>query len=201
MPWASSPPAGSDSPGAESRTQIPPSIRSASKARSATPVSTVAIVSASAGLAGAEEAAVVEPFEGQLLDRGPGPVGVEADLAEEDPVGPGDRPFPQPDRVRAVEAVRELAQAAADRLGALAGSGLDLDPGDPEAGELGGEVRRHPALPGDRPRPLVGCARLRSRPSQLASAAAVAASRSSTRCSSWAALSSPTLALCRVPPG
>ena len=52
------------------------------------------------------------------------------------------------DRLGAVEAVGELAQAAPDRLGALARAGLDLDPGDPQAGELGGDMRRDPALPG-----------------------------------------------------
>ena len=51
------------------------------------------------GQAAALEGAVVEALEGELLDRGAGAVGVEADLAEEDPVGPGDRPFAHVDRV------------------------------------------------------------------------------------------------------
>ena len=96
------------------------STRSASKARSATPVSTVAIVSASCGQSRGHEAAFLEPVERELLDRRPGAVGVEADVAEEDAVGPGDRAFAELDRVRPVEAVGEVAQALADRLGRCA---------------------------------------------------------------------------------
>ena len=73
------------------------------------------------GQAVAAEAAVFEPLEGQLLDRGAGAVGVEADLAVEDAVGPRDRPFAQVDRLGAVDAVGEVAQAAPHRLGAAAG--------------------------------------------------------------------------------
>ena len=73
------------------------------------------------GQAVALEGAVVEAVQRQLLDRRGVAVGVEPDLAEEDPVGPGDRPLAQVDRVGAVEAVGEVAEAAADRLGALAG--------------------------------------------------------------------------------
>ena len=126
--------------------QRPPSRRSASKARRATPVSTIAIVSASREQAAALEGAVVDAVEGELLDRRAGAIGVEADLAEEDPVGPGNRALAQVDRVGAIEAIGEVAEAAAHRLGAAAGAGVDLDPGDPQSGELGGEVRRHPTL-------------------------------------------------------
>jgi len=140
------------------------------------------------GQPAALEGAVVEPLQRELLDRGAGLVRVEADLAEEDPVGPGDRAFPEADRVRAVEAVGELSQAAADALRAWAGTAVDRDRGDAETGELGGEMGGDPALV--RPQ-------LRLPPS----AAAVARSRSATLAPSWAAVRSPMLALCRVPPG
>ena len=116
-PAASSPGCpGSDSPGRRVADAEPPPSRSASKARRATPVSTSRSSARRAGMPTALEAAVLEAFEGELLDRGAGAVGVEPDLAEEDPVGPGDRPLAQVDRVRAVEAVGEVAKAAADRL-------------------------------------------------------------------------------------
>src|SRR6185369_13318462 len=79
--------------------------------------------------AAALEGAVVEALQRELLDRRAGLVGVEADLAEEDPVGPGDRPFAEADRVGAVEAIGELAQAAADALRAGAGAAVDRDRG------------------------------------------------------------------------
>lgn len=130
----------------------------------------------------------METLQRELLDRGAGVVGVEPDLAEEDPVCPGDRAFAEANRVRAVEAVGELAQATADPLGAGAGTAVDRDRGDTEPGELGGEMGGDPALV--RPQ-------LRLPPS----ASAVARSRSSTLPPSWAAVRSPMLALCRVPPG
>src|SRR5881394_2885378 len=91
------------------------------------------------------KAAVLEAVEGELLDRGSSAVGVETNLAEEDTVGPRDRPFAHVNRVGAVKAVGGVAQAALDRLGATARLTVDLDPGDAEAGELGGHVRRDPA--------------------------------------------------------
>ena len=157
--------------------------------------------SASAGSPRLLKAPSLEAVQRELLDRGAGAVGVEADLAEEDAVGPGDRPFAEVDRVRAVEAVGEVAQAAADRLGAAAGAAVDGDRGDPEAGELGGDVGRHPALLGRR---LPADARSSaagpiSAPPRLRRLGR--ASSASTLAPSWPAVSSPMLALCRVPPG
>ena len=181
--------------------QRPPSSRSASKARSATPVSTIAIVSASAGRPLALEGAVVEPLERELLDRGAGAVGVEADLAEEDPVGPGDRPFAHVDRVGAVEAVGEVAQPPADRLGALARAGRRPRP----RRSRGPGTRRRGAAP---PSPARGRAPSRSsvrllprRPSARLRRRGRAAAAARPGRSSWAASRSPMLALCRVPPG
>src|SRR5436190_1809274 len=76
-------------------------------------------------LAAAHECALLHPLQRQLLDRSARPVGVEPDLAEEDPVGPGDRALAHLDRVPAVEAVRELAQAFLDLARAAPGAGLD----------------------------------------------------------------------------
>ena len=201
-PGASSPgrPA-SASPGAESRMPSLPATCSASKARSATPVSIVAIVSASSSRPRLLKAPSLHPLQRELLDRGPGPVGVEPDLAEEDAVGPGDRAFAHVHRVGAVEAVGEVAQAASHRLRALARAAVDLDRGDREAGELGGDVRGDPARlgAGSQPRsvaPVAARAALTHAPSRR-----VARSSASTRRSSSATLSSPTLALSRVPPG
>src|SRR4051794_2238401 len=169
------------------------------------------------GHATGHEGAIVEAVEGELLDRGASAVWVEADLAEEDAVGPGDRPLAHVDRVRAVEAVGEFAQAAADRLGAVGPAALDLDPGDPKAGELLGEVRRDPALLGcDVPaQPLPELHQLLCLPDREVAAARgavfaptfscssrwVARSKARTRASSCASVDSPTLASCRVPPG
>ena len=140
----------------------------------------------------------MEAVEGKLLDRGPGAVGVEADVAEEDPVGGGNRPLPHLDRLAAVEAVGEIVQAPADRLGAAAGPRLDLGPGEAEAGELGGDVGRDPALPG---RDLAPGPRVDAGAHARPSAARVARSSSLTLASSWPALRSPMLALSSVPPG
>ena len=51
------------------------------------------------GHATGDEGAVVQPIEGELLDRGAGAIGVEPDLAKEDAVGPGNRPLAHVDRV------------------------------------------------------------------------------------------------------
>ncbi len=178
-----------------------PSSRSASKARSATPVSTIAMVSASAGRPLALEGAVVEAVEGELLDRGPGAVGVEADLAEEDPVGPGDRPFAQLDRVGAVEAVGEVAQAPAHRLRAPAGARRRPRP----RRSPGRGTRRRGAA---RPSPARARAPTRS---ALGRGSAPSSARLRRRGRLEQALdpcgsarrrsSSPMLALCSVPPG
>ena len=92
----------------------------------------------------------MEAIEGQLLNRGADSVGVKADLAKEDTVGPGNRSLPHVDRVRAEKAVGEAPQAPADRLRTLAGPTVGLDPGDPQPGELGGEMGCDPALLGER---------------------------------------------------
>ncbi len=63
----------------------------------------------------AGEAALLHPLQDQRLDRGRLLVRIEADVAVEDPVGPGDRLVAQVDRLRAREAVGELAQALLDR--------------------------------------------------------------------------------------
>ena len=88
-----------------------PATRSASKARSATPDSIDRDRQRVVEQAVAAKAAVVHPLQGQLLDRRPLLVGVEPDVAVEDPVGPGDRLLAQVDRLGAREAVRERAQA------------------------------------------------------------------------------------------
>ena len=73
----------------ESRTQSLPSTSSASKARIATPVSTIAIVSASAGQPSALKAPVMGRSRASCSTGVRVRSGVKADLAKEDPVGPG----------------------------------------------------------------------------------------------------------------
>ena len=73
----------------------------------------------------AAEPPVLHALERELLDRRRRAVGVEADVAEEDAVGPGDRPLAQVDRVAAVEAVGEPLQALLDLAGAAARAAVD----------------------------------------------------------------------------
>ncbi len=68
----------------------------------------------------AAEAAVLHALERQRLDRDPLLVGLEPDVAEEDPVGVRDRLLAQRDRLRPAEAVRQQPQPL---LAAPAGSG------------------------------------------------------------------------------
>jgi hypothetical protein len=92
----------------------------------------------------AAEAAVLEAVEDELLDRGAVAIGVQPDLAVENPVGPGDRPAAEADRLGAKEAVGEVAEAAADVVRTAGDPGVDLDRGEREPGELRYQVRRHP---------------------------------------------------------
>ena len=73
---------------------------SASNARSATPDSTIAIVSASSSRFWLLKPPCCIRSSEHLLDRRQRAVGVEADVAEEDAVGPGDRLLAQGDRLR-----------------------------------------------------------------------------------------------------
>ena len=106
--------AGPRAPRPASVARIPggPRPASASKARSATPDSTIAIVSASSSRLWLLKPPVPHPLQRELLDRGPLLVGVEPDVAEEDAVGPGDRLLAQVDRLAAGEAVGEHAADA-----------------------------------------------------------------------------------------
>jgi hypothetical protein len=97
------------------------------------------------GQAAAAEAPVLQAVENELLDRGAVAIGVEADLAVEDSVGPGDRSAAQADRLGAEEAIGEVAEAAADRLGATAGAPVDLDRRQREPRELSPQMWSHPA--------------------------------------------------------
>ena len=53
----------------------------------------------------AGKGAIVEPVQSELLDRSASAIGVEADLAKEDTVGPGNWPLSHVDRMRAVKAI------------------------------------------------------------------------------------------------
>ena len=121
VPWPSSlgRPA-SDSPGAESRIRACRWTWSASNAV-ARRRSRRRDRHRVGGQAASFEGTLAQPLERELLDRGPGAVGVEPDLAEEGAVGPRDRPFAHPHRVGAVEAVGEVAEAAAHPSGLLPG--------------------------------------------------------------------------------
>ena len=145
------------------------------------------------GQAAALEGTVVEAFEGELLDRGPGAVGVEPDLAEEDTVGPGDRPFAHVDRVGAVEAVGEVAQPA---RGPAPGCGRASRRPRPRRCRGRGTRRRRAAPPSPAAGPgsasPIGRSRCRSTSARLRRGGRRAAVRS-TRASSCAAVSSPML--------
>ena len=89
------------------------------------------------------EAALLHPVERQLLDRRQGLVGVEADVAEEDAVGPRDRLLAQRDRLRRRRSGRRARAGAPSRP-----RGLRPEPrsttsvAEAEARELLGELGR-----------------------------------------------------------
>src|SRR5215210_8923500 len=83
------------------------------------------------------EAARLDPVVRELLDRRAIAIRVEPDLAKEDPVGPGDRPLAQVDRVAAGEPVGELTKPVLHGPRAAAGGPLDLQARQSEPRELG----------------------------------------------------------------
>src|SRR5205807_587297 len=93
----------------------------------------------------AREAARAHAFEGDLLDRRPVLVGVDAHLPEEDAVRPRDGLLPEGHRLPAREAVGEVAESLPDRLGAAARARLEPYVEEAKLGELGGQVVRHPS--------------------------------------------------------
>ena len=141
----------------------------------------------------------MEAVERQLLDRGAGAVWVEADLAKEDPVGPGDRALAHVDRVGAEEAVGEVAEAPADRLRAPARAASTSTQAMPRPGNSA--ARWGPPSPARRwipshPRSGRLGAHLNPSPRRGSLAEAHAHVRSSPP-----VVRSPMLALCSVPPG
>ena len=93
----------------------------------------------------AAERAVLHPVERGLLGGRAVVVGVDPDLAEEDPVGPRDRLLAQVDRLAARVAVAQLAQALLDLRRRAARAALVRDPSQPQLGELDLEVGVDPA--------------------------------------------------------
>ena len=93
------------------------------------------------------EAAVLQPLDRDLLDRRALLVGVDADLAEEDAVGPRHRLLAHRHRARAVKAVREHRHPLLDDARRVPVGRRDLGDGQPELGELVGQFRGDPALP------------------------------------------------------
>ena len=126
-----------------------PSTRSASKARRATPDSMIAIVSASSSRLLADEAAALHALQRDRLHRRRLLVGVEPDVAVEDPVGPGDRLVAKVDRLRAREPVREGREALLHLAWSAAGAVLDQQVAQGEARELLPQLGRHPARLGN----------------------------------------------------
>ena len=118
----------------------------------------------------AAEAAVLHALERQRLDRDPPLVGLEPDVAEEDPVGLRDRLLAQRDRLRPAEAVRQQPQplAAAPAGSGRARTGTSSRPAAAPA---------TPARARRRPRPRRAAARSRRRARSAASRAAAAARR------------------------
>jgi hypothetical protein len=72
-------------------------------------------------------------------------VGVDADLAEEDAVGPRDRLLAQVHGLAAGVAVREHSQPLLHDRRAAARARLDREVAEPELRELRGQVLGHPA--------------------------------------------------------
>ena len=91
------------------------------------------------------QAALEQALERERLDRCALRVGVEADVAEEDAVGPRHRLPAQGHRLGAAEAVRERAQALAHRLGAAAVARRQHDAPQPQLRELLRQLRGDPA--------------------------------------------------------
>src|SRR5829696_9752533 len=86
------------------------------------------------------EAAVLHALEHQRLDRHATLVGLQADVAEEDPVGLRDGLLPERDRLRSAEAVGEQPQPLAQLRRALARHEAERHRRQPQAGPLLGEL-------------------------------------------------------------
>ena len=127
--------------GCEMRSPSSPWIRSASNARTATPVSTTATVSASSSDVAALEPAGAQALEHRRLARRAELVRVDPDLAEEDAIGGGDRLAAHGSAPAGRAHVRQVAQplsqltraAARRRRGFRAAAGPD--PGTPRAAQ------------------------------------------------------------------
>ena len=152
------------------------------------------------------ELPVLHAVERHLLDGRRRAVGVEADVAVEDAVGPGDRPLAQVDRVAAVEAVGEALEALLDLARAAAGAAVDRRVAQREARELLLERRRDPARLGDGVAAQAALDRLDVLGPDHRSDAArrrdspISSSTSATSCSRPSS-SLPTSAPRRIPPG
>jgi hypothetical protein len=97
--------------------------------------------------AAAQEPARLHPLQRGLLGGGGAGVRVDADLAEEDPVGPRDGLLAQVDRLASGVAVAQLAEAIAHRRRAAApGGGARARNLEPELGELLRQLGVGPAV-------------------------------------------------------
>ena len=133
--------------GWETRRPSSPSTRSASKARTATPVSTTATVSASSSDVAAPEPPRAQALEHRGLARAADTDRVDADLAEEDAVGGGDRLPSHAERPPPVHAVREVAQALAQLARAAPARRRRLRLQQAKARELRAQRGVHPPPP------------------------------------------------------